>query len=351
MTASYKDETARLRVLAYERSDHTDLSLKWLEKQGAQVTRGRAMWDRAPDRFSEDEIISLAQGYETLIGASGANLTQRVIEALPKLRYISKIGIGVDSIDVSAATRAGVLVTNSPVDTQVTSVCEHAIAMILALRKKFLVWTPEFMRAGGWRADVFSGSLTGSVVGIVGFGRIGRGVAERLSNWGVKILVHDPYVTAVPEGLHLTDLATLARESDAITLHAAATPSNKGLIGAETMALMKPTAILVNTGRGSLVDYEALRTVLAEGRIAGVGLDVFEREPPDPEDPLFRMNNVLVTPHISSWTYEGLENTGWRAAQNAWSMMCGERPDDLVNPEVLETSARPGVDAREERPL
>lgn len=349
MTDVFKEGPTRFRVLAYERSDHTDLSLQWLEKQGAKVTRGRAMWDRVPHRFSEDEIIAFADGYETLIGASGANLTRRVIEALPKLRFISKIGIGVDSIDVAAATRSGVLVSNSPVDTQVTSVCEHAIAMMLALRKKFLIWTPEFMRAGGWRADVFSGSLIGSVVGIVGFGRIGRGVAARLSNWGIKILVCDPYVTEAPDGVHLTDLATLAREADAITIHAAATPSNQGLISAEIISLMKPSAVIVNTGRGSLVDYAALRAALKDGRIAGAGLDVFEREPPDPEDPLFRMDNVLVTPHVSSWTYEGLENTGWRAAQNAWAMMRGERPADLVNPEVFEPAGAMDVGVGGER--
>ncbi len=322
------------RALVYEQYEPTGKSLDWLRERGGELTLGYALWRTPFWRYSEDEFIAAAQGRIAVMGASGTRITRRIIKALPELRFISKFGIGADSIDIDAATEHGVLVANTPEESQVTTVCEHAIAMMLALKKQFLVWTPEFMRRGGWRGETFSTSMLGATVGIVGLGRIGRGVAERLAGWGVRILAYDPFASAAPAGVTLTDLAALLEMSDVVTLHATPTAENRHLINAQALARMKPTAVLINTGRGSLVDHAALRRALASGSIAGAALDVYEREPPDPADPLFAMPNVIGTPHVAAWTWDAVQNVGWHGARNLWAMVSGEGEADIVNPEA-----------------
>jgi D-3-phosphoglycerate dehydrogenase len=181
--------------------------------------------------------------------------------------------------------------------------------------------------------------MLGATIGIVGFGRIGRGVAERLAGWGVRILAYDPFVNTPPAGVTLTDLPTLLESSDVVTLHAVPTVQNRHFIDGRALARMKPTAILINTGRGSLVDYAALRQALASGQIAGAALDVYEREPPDPADPLFSMPNVICTPHVAAWTWDAVQNVGWHGARNLWAMVSGEGEADIVNPEARRQAA------------
>lgn len=320
-----------VRVLVFERIDPTDESLLWLEQRGVVVTRGRSMWGKGFQRYDAAEIVAAARGYHAVMGASGAHFTRAVIQALPELRFISKFGIGVDSIDLPAATERGILVSNTPVDTQVVPVCEHAIALMLALKKRLTHWTPGFMAQGGWRADVFASSLAGATVGIVGLGRIGRGVARRLAGWDVEMLGYDPVPGLEVPGVIRCGLEELLRRSDVVTLHAAPTSDSRHVIDGRALSLMKPDAVLVNTGRAWLVDYAALRDALRDGRLGGAGLDVFEVEPPDPADPLFTLPNVIVTPHAATWTIEGLKNMGWRGARNLWAMVSGDGEADLVN--------------------
>lgn len=334
MLTSDRNEQPRWRAFVFEQFEPTGTSLDWLRQRGGKLTIGYGLWQTPFWRYSEDEFIAAARGHVAVMGASGTRITRRIIEALPELRYISKFGIGTDSIDVQAATERGILVANTPQDLQVTTVCEHTIALTLALKKQLLVWNPEFMRHGGWRGTIFSSSMLGATFGIVGFGRIGRGVAERLAGWGVSILAYDPHVRRAPAGVTLTDLATLLQSSDVISLHAAPTPDNRRLIDAKALARMKSSAIVVNTGRGWLLDYDALKQALASGTIAGAALDVYEREPPDPADPLFAMPNVLCTPHVAAWTLEGVQNVGWHGARNLWAMISGEGTADIVNPEA-----------------
>ena len=322
---------SKMKVFVFERIDSTDDSVQWLVEKGLDVTLGRAMWEQGFTRYTEDDIIEAAQGYDAVMGASGAHFTSRVLDALPQLKFISKFGVGVDSIDVPAATDRGILVANTPVDTQSAPVSEHAIAMMLALRKRLTDWTPAFMAAGGWRGDIFADMIVNSTVGIVGLGRIGTGVAKRLLGWDVKILAYDPFLKEAPSGVELCSLDRLLAESDVVTLHAVPTPENLKFINTETLAKMKRNALLINTGRAWLVDYPALRDALREGRIAGAGLDVFETEPPDRSDPLFEMRNVIVTPHSATWTVQGTTNVGWFAARNLWSMISGEGQASVVN--------------------
>jgi D-3-phosphoglycerate dehydrogenase / 2-oxoglutarate reductase len=319
------------RVLAFEYNDPSGESLDWLEARGVEVTRGKAMWAKGFQRYSESEIIQAARGYVGVMGASGAHFTRAVLDALPDLRFISKLGVGVDSIDVAAATEKGVLITNTPVDSQAYLVSEHAIALMLALKKRLLDWTPSFMAHGGWRGDIFAGSLAGSTVGIIGLGRIGQGVARRLAGWDVRILAFDPYLNGVVQGVTMCNFQELLRDSDIVTLHAVPTSENQKMINGGAFAQMKAGALLINTGRASLVDYAALREALRSGRLGGAGLDVFETEPPDPRDPLFAIPNVVVTPHSATWVEEGMKNVSWRAVKNMWAMLSGEGEASLVN--------------------
>ena len=323
-----------LSILAFERYDPTGTSIVWLRGQGLRVKTGHALWEMPFERFSEDELIAEAKDCVGLMGASGTRISRRVIESLPQLRYISKFGIGVDSIDMDAATEHGVLVSNTPNEFQIFTVSEHAIAMMLALSKQFSTWTPEFMRRGGWRGLTHSATLKGATVGIVGLGRIGRGVAQRLAGWEARILGHDPHLKDAPAGIELAGLKDLLTQSDFITLHAAPSAGNKHMLNRETFALMKPNAFVINTGRGSLIDYPALRAALEAKQIAGAALDVFDQEPPRTDDPLFRMPNVICTPHVAAWTAGGTHGIGWHAARNLWAMISGEGTADIVNPEA-----------------
>jgi D-3-phosphoglycerate dehydrogenase len=329
----------RPRAFVFERFESTGKSLDWLKERGVDLTLGYGLWETPFWRYSEDEFIAMAAGHVAVMGASGTRITRRVIEALPDLRYIAKFGIGVDSIDMAAATEHGILVANTPEDSQVTTVCEHAIGLMLAVKKQLHAWTPQFMRAGGWRGTIFATPMLGATVGIVGLGRIGRGVAQRLAGWGVTILAYDPYVKDAPPGVVLTGLPELLERSDVVTLHATPTAENKGLIDGPALARMKETAILVNAGRGWLVDYPALREALTQKRIAGAGLDVYDREPPDPADVLFSLPNVIATPHVAAWTFDGIQNVGWHGARNLWAMISGEGDADIVNPEARRTAA------------
>jgi D-3-phosphoglycerate dehydrogenase len=324
----------KLSVLAFERYDPTDRSIEWLRQKGLIVDMGHALWEMPFKRFSEDELITRAKPCIALMGASGTRITRRVIEALPNLRYISKFGIGVDSIDIDAATDHGILVSNTPNDYQIFTVSEHAVAMMLALAKQLGTWTPEFMRAGGWRGLTHSATLRGATVGIVGLGRIGRGVAQRLSGWEARIIAYDPYLKEPPPGVTLVSLAELIAQSDFITLHATPGPENLRMFNKDAFTAMKPTAYFVNTGRGSLVDYPALREALEAGEIAGAALDVFDQEPPRTDDPLFRNRNVICTPHVAAWTADGTEGIGFHAARNLWALISGEGHADIVNPEA-----------------
>ncbi len=323
-----------MRVLTYERTDPRDTSIAWMREQGIDVRHGRADADPAFRHYAAAEIVADAQGCVAVLGSSAASFPRGVIKALPELRFISKIGIGVDTIDVAAATERGILVSNTPDAAGVAAVAEHAIALMLALRKRLPTWTPAFMRAGGWRGEEFASMMEGTSVGIVGFGRIGRAVARRLSGWDVTLLAHDPLPVLPVDGVTMLALPDLLAQADIVTLHCGATASNRHMIDGAALARMRPGALLINTGRGSLVDAAALVSALRGERLAGAGLDVFEQEPPDPADPLFTLPNVVVTPHSATRTLDAFLGRRMQAARNLAAMMTGAPCPDIVNPPV-----------------
>ncbi len=290
-------------------------------------------------KYTEERLCQELGDVDALIITSQHHVTRRVIEAAPKLKAVVKYGSkpGADNVDLAAATEHGVVVSYTP-GANSDSVAEHTITLALALLKRLYITSSE-LRRGRWRDLSKLGSeLMHKTVGIVGFGTIGRKVAKKLSSFDVRILVHDPYVAdgdVLEAGAVPVDLMTLMRESDVITLHVLLSPETTGLIGEDELRQCKPTAFLLNTARGALVDEASLLQALREGWLAGAGLDVFDQEPLPADHPLLELNNVVVTPHYASCTFEAYENEANMAAEEVVRVLTGKRPQTVANPGVL----------------
>jgi phosphoglycerate dehydrogenase-like enzyme len=279
------------------------------------------------------ETAALARGAVAAI-VSTDPFDASVFAAAPRLRTIARVGVGTDSIDLEAATRAGVVVTTTPGLNQETT-ADHAVAMLLALLRRL----PEHdasVRRGEWAR---AGALTpwdvhGTTVGLVGCGAIGRKVARRLSGFGVRLLVCDPAAPAVGPW-ELVDLPGLLAQADAISLHLPLTRGTRGLIDARRLAAMRPTAVLVNTSRGGLVDETALQRALAGGRLRAAALDVFTDEPAVPRE-LAALPNVILTPHIGGLSERSIARMTERATQHVIDVLRGAPdPAAVANPAVL----------------
>src|SRR3954447_24161370 len=253
---------------------------------------------------------------EALIVRSAVKVNNDVLSKAPKLKVIGRAGVGVDNVDLPASTAAGVLVMNTPGGNAV-SVAEHAIALMLGLARA-IPQASASTKAGKWEKKKFLGNeLRGKTLGVVGLGSIGREVVRRAKPFEMRIVAHDPYVSpqsALDLGVELVALPDLYRASDYITLHVSLTPETEHMLNAEAFAKMKPGARIVNCARGELIDVEALQEALKSGKIAGAGLDVFEKEPPG-EISLFGLDAVVATPHIAGSTEEAQEIVGIRIAE------------------------------------
>jgi D-3-phosphoglycerate dehydrogenase / 2-oxoglutarate reductase len=284
---------------------------------------------------TEDDLLRQCGEADALLVQYGL-VTRRVIEGLPRLRLVVRYGVGVDGVDLAAATERGVPVANVP-DYGTDEVANHAVALLLALARK-ITRLDRQTRAGRW--DVFEAlpvhRLAGQTMGIVGCGRIGSRVARKLGGFDVRLLGHDPYIKEFPPGVQPTRLETLLAESDYVTLHCPLTGGTRHLIDGPALARMKPSAVLVNTARGGIVDTAALAEALEHGRLAGAGLDVTEQEPLDRASPLFRMEQVIVTPHAAWYSEEGRSDLKRRVAEEAVRVLLrGEPPRNCVNPDVF----------------
>src|SRR5690606_19015907 len=248
-----------------------------------------------------------------------------VIAAAPKLRVIARAGVGLDNVDVEAATKAGVMVVNAPT-SNITSAAEHTVAMILASARN-IPQAHAALKGGEWKRSKYTGvELDQKVVGILGLGKIGQLVAQRLQPFGVELLAYDPYVQparAAQMGVRLVQLDELLRRSDFITVHLPKTKETIGLIGDRELQLVKPTVRLINVARGGIIDENALYAALKEGRVAGAALDVFAKEPCT-ESPLFEFDNVVVTPHLGASTHEAQEKAGTQVARSVKLALAGE---------------------------
>jgi D-3-phosphoglycerate dehydrogenase len=283
-------------------------------------------------RARPDELLELVQGHDAVI-ASSETYTRTVIEKADTLKHIARWGVGFDQVDVPAATENGVLVTTT-VGANDWGVADHAFALIFSLARR-TAENDRLVRSGGWSRppgrDVWRKTL-----GIVGLGRIGRGVAQRASGFEMKVLAYEPYPdTAFCEkwGVELVSLEDLLARSDYVTLHAPGGEENRHLMNAERIGLMKSTAFLVNTARGALIDEDALHAALVGGRLAGAGLDVREQEPPT--DTRFNdLPNVVLTAHVAGVTVETSAAMTAMAAESIVTASRGEQPAGLLNPEA-----------------
>ena len=291
----------------------------------------------APDP-AEESLLPLVREAEALIARGDATVSAALIDAAPALRVIGRTGVGVERIDLEAATRRGIPVVIAP-DGGARAVAEGALALMLALAKD-LVALDRAVKEGRWAArdEVELWDIGGTTVGIVGLGRIGRRVATLVEALGARVLGYDPLVEP-PEGVELVELETLFGESDYISLHAPLTPETRGLIDARLLSLARG-AVLVNLGRGGLVSsLDDLLAALESGALRGIGLDVFDPEPPDPAHPLFRHPRVLLSPHALGLTKQSRRRLFEEMAEGVAAVLRGERPGAVANPEIYESTS------------
>jgi D-3-phosphoglycerate dehydrogenase len=288
------------------------------------------------DGPTPEAIVSAATSSEALL-VTYAKITADMIQKMPKCRVISRFGIGVDNVDIQAATTAGIVVTKVP-DYCIDEVSDHAMALLLAIVRK-IPSSSARTHDGRWemKAVVPIHRLRDSVLGLAGFGRIPQLVAPKAKAFGMKVIAYDPFVTEDAfkgAGVDRVDLPHLLATSDYISIHTPLTPETQRLFNRDTFARMKRGAYIVNTARGPIIDEAALAEALDSGQIAGAALDVMTQEPP-PASPLFGRDNVIITPHTSFYSEESLVELQVKAAQEVVAVLSGKSPRNPVNPEVL----------------
>jgi len=282
-------------------------------------------------------ILGVATGADALL-VTYAKITAEMIQQMPRCRIISRFGIGVDNVDIAAATTAGIVVTKVP-DYCIDEVSDHAMALLLALARKIPSASAR-VHAGRWemKAVVPIHRLRGSVLGLVGFGRIPQLVAPKAQSFGLQVVACDPYVAPdilARAGVEGVDFARLLKISDFVSIHSPLLPETTGLFNAGVFRQMKPTAYLINTARGPIVDEAALAQALDLGQLAGAALDVMEQEPPS-KSALFGRDNVIITPHVSFYSEESLVELQTKASEEVVSVLSGQPPRNPVNPEALQ---------------
>lgn len=283
---------------------------------------------------------------DALLIRSATRVDAEALAAGRRLTVVARAGVGLDNVDVPAATQAGVMVVNAPT-SNVVSAAEMAVALLLAVARH-VPQANASLRAGRWERSVHTGvELHDKTAGVLGLGRIGVLVAQRLAAFGMQVLAYDPYVSAARAGqlgVRLVGLEELLEASDVVSVHLPRTPETTGLIGAEQLARLRPGAIVVNAARGGIVDEEALYQALASGRLGGAGLDVFVTEP-STGSPLLALPNVVATPHLGASTHEAQENAGVAVARSVRLALAGELVPDAVNVSggVIHEDVRPGI--------
>jgi glyoxylate reductase len=316
-----------------------------LPGEALEIARARADVDvhAGTDPIGREELIARLRGRQGLVSLITEIVDEALLVACPELRAVANVAVGFNNVDIQAATRHGVTVTNTP-DVLTDTTADFAWALLMAVARR-VVESDRYVREGRWKQWQFNllwgGDVHGKTLGIVGFGRIGRAIARRALGFGMRVLYRDtaPADAATERELRATrvDLATLLRDSDFVTLHTPLLPETHHLIDARTLRMMKKTAYLVNASRGPVVDEAALARALREGWIAGAGLDVFENEPEiHPE--LLGLQNVVLSPHIGSASRETRIRMASLAVENCLAVLEGRTPPTPVNPEALSVS-------------
>ncbi len=285
-------------------------------------------------------IIEKAKNVDALATLLSDKIDAEVYNAAPKLKIVSQLAVGFDNIDLAEATKRGIYVTNTP-EVLTDTTADFAWALLMAVARR-VVEGDKYVRTGQWKVGWHPAMLTGrdvfgTTIGIVGAGRIGYAMAKRALGFDMKVLFYDviPRLEIEKLGAKKVDLTTLLRQSDFVTIHVPLMKETHHFINEEKLRLMKKTAYIINNSRGPVVDEKALHMALKEGWIAGAGLDVFEQEPTPMDNPLLKLENVVVAPHISSASLETRAKMSEMVADNLVSFFQGKQPPNLVNPDVM----------------
>ena len=283
---------------------------------------------------TEEDVIAVASDADGIINQY-APITRRVIESLKRCKVIARYGVGVDNIDVEAATEHKIIVANVP-DYCVDEVSTHTIALILACARGITLLDRK-IRDKKWDFTLAKPLFRtqGKTLGLFGLGRIAKMVAQKASGFGFKIIAYDPYVSKVDGGIRLVEFSQLLSDSDFISIHSPLTVETRHSFGENELKAMKKTAYLINTARGPIIDEKALYQALKKGWIAGAALDVMEKEPPDWENLLPKLDNLIITPHISFYSEESYVELKTKTADAVHSVLKGELPRAMVNPQVI----------------
>ncbi len=318
-----------------------------LPEEALEIARARADVDvhTGTDLLGREELIARLKGRQGLVSLITDIVDETLLAACPDLRVVANVAVGFNNVDVAAATRRGVTITNTP-DVLTETTADFAWALLMAAARR-VVEGDRYVREGRWKQWEFSllpgADVHGKTLGIVGFGRIGRAMARRALGFAMRVLYQDavPADAATERTLHATrvDVATLLRDSDFVTLHTPLLPETQHLIDARSLRTMKKTAYLVNASRGPVVDEAALAQALKEGWIAGAGLDVFENEP-EIHPGLIGLQNVVLAPHIGSASHDTRRRMAILAVENCLAVLEGRTPPTPVNPEVLSASRK-----------
>lgn len=328
------------------------------DRYGAEsvgLDRERKLLDQFPEvtvevrgepSSSEDELIGIGHRADALLVSTREAITRRVCENIPQVKVISRYGVGLDNVDLEAASDNGIVVTHYP-QYCTSEVADHAMSLLLTVNRRIVEFDHD-LREGAW---VRNGAATTQILrgpvpalrtltlGIIGFGRIGQAVAQRAAPFGLKLLVFDPYVSddvIVDAGARPVSLDALLEEADLVTLHCPLTPATRGIIGAAQLSRMKPDAAIVNTARGPLIDLDALTTVLTERRTFRAALDVVYPEPLPVDSPLYSLPNVILTPHAAYYSIQSVETVRDETFLAAIAVLRGVLPPTVANPRVLE---------------
>ncbi|SFK47327.1 D-3-phosphoglycerate dehydrogenase [Streptosporangium canum] len=301
---------------------------------------------RHTDGADRAQFLPALADVDALIVRSATQVDAEAIAAAPKLRVVARAGVGLDNVDVEAATKAGVMVVNAPT-SNITSAAEHTVALILASARN-VAQAHSALKGGEWKRSKYTGiELDEKVVAILGLGKIGQLVAQRLQPFGVELIAYDPYLQparAAQMGVRLVSLEEALREADFITVHLPKSKETIGLIGDKELHTVKPSVRLINVARGGIIDENALYSAIKEGRVAGAGIDVFPKEPVT-DSPLFELDQVVVTPHLGASTHEAQEKAGTQVARSVKLALAGEFVPDAVNVQggAVAEDVKPGL--------
>ena len=337
------------KILVFAPREEPPETIAALEGLGCELVFGDRGW-QLPRGSHEEAVVDAARDAVALMGTSMRHtpISRRIMQASQRLRVVAKYTVGVDDIDTEAATELGIMVCHAPTESNCFGVAETTVAFMMTLFKKVRERDAD-VRAGKWRTlDNYayyvgsrqSDNFPGQTIGLVGFGRIGTRVAQLLAPWRARIIAYDPYVPPahfLTHGVKAVDYETLLKESDVVSFHVVLTKETRYMFGERELALMKPSAVVLNTARGKVVDEKALAKAIAAGRLRGAAIDAFEEEPLPLDSPLRQVGEkVLLSPHSASYTEGGelRQGVAW-ATRSVVAALSGKIPDNVYNKEVL----------------